>query len=109
MQGHKLAGCTSAKVKISLPVKDENEQVIAYAQRGQHLIILDSSGKKYKVILANGKSGYLDKEAIDSAPVAVASSVTPPAANTGNPVTHPTTRRRAHARKHAEIPPPLVP
>ncbi len=108
-QGHQLAGCTSAKIKVSLPIKDENEHVIAYAQRGQHLIIVDSSGKKYKVILANGKSGYLDREAIDFAPVTVASSVAPPATSTSNLAAHSATRPRVHAHKHAETPPPLVP
>ena len=78
MHGSIAAGCRSAKVLTGFVLRDEKDHVFAYAHKGEHLVIVGSTDKKYKVMLVNGKTGYLDKQAID-APIPAASTVPHPA------------------------------
>jgi len=65
--GSTSAGYQSARVFKASLIKDENGQTVAHAYKGEHLVILSSSDKQYKVMLVDGKGGYLDKEATEPA------------------------------------------
>jgi SH3-like domain-containing protein len=108
-------------VKKNMKIVDDRNRLIETANTGENLVILRGSKRsKYKVQLANGKIGYLDKAAIDQistdeSPVSVVASTPSPA----SPST-PSSRRSSSSRRTsissrtpapspADTPPPLVP
>lgn len=57
---------TTATVKESKSISDEKHHPLATPQVGERLVILGGiKNNKYKVQLANGKIGYVDKDALD--------------------------------------------
>lgn len=61
-------GYTTAVVKKKKSVHDEGHKSVHTPQPGDKLVILDGlKNDKYKVRLSNGKTGYVDKDAIDVA------------------------------------------
>lgn len=61
-------GYTTAVVKKRKSVRDEGHKSVHTPQPGDKLVILDGlKNDKYKVRLSNGKTGYVDKDAIDVA------------------------------------------
>lgn len=64
---------TTATVKSGKSVKDESNHTVTHTQAGDKLVVLGGiNNNKYKVQLANGRTGYVDKDALDV-------SVEPPA------------------------------
>jgi uncharacterized protein YgiM (DUF1202 family) len=65
--GSTNAGYESGKIIHPSQIKDESGKTVAHAYKGEHVIILSGNDKQYKVMLVDGKSGYLDKEATEPA------------------------------------------
>lgn len=58
--------CTVATIKRSNGVTDDQNRQLASLQTGDRLVVLGGiKNNKYKVQLANGKVGYVDKDALD--------------------------------------------
>jgi len=66
VSNHKGGAYTGRAAKRSGVVRDEQQHTIANVRSGEHLVLLGrSKNNRYKVILSNGKIGYVSKEAID--------------------------------------------
>lgn len=59
---------TTATITKSKSIKDENHQDVYQAHPGERFVILGGvKNDKYKVQFANGKTGYIEKDAVDVA------------------------------------------
>jgi hypothetical protein len=57
---------TTATVTKARKVRDNNKKALASSQAGDRVVILGGlENNKYKVQLANGKTGYVEKDAVD--------------------------------------------
>ena len=57
---------TTATIRKNLPVTDGHKKQLGHPQVGDRLVVLGGlENNKYKVQLSNGKTGYVDKDAID--------------------------------------------
>ncbi len=71
-------GYRSALIKQNCTVKDDEQHAIMHISRGDHLILVDGpQNDRYKIMLSDGKIGYVKKEAIDGAPRPVRESPPP--------------------------------
>jgi uncharacterized protein YgiM (DUF1202 family) len=62
----KSDGYTTVTVTKSKHVRDSNENSVAKTQPGDKMVILGGlKNNKYKVQLSNGKTGYVDKDAVN--------------------------------------------
>ncbi len=60
-------GYTNKTAKQNASIKDEQEHTIGHVRNGEHVILLSGLEKgSYKVMLCNGKIGYLSKESFES-------------------------------------------
>ncbi len=68
----------STLIKQNCTVKDDEQHSITSISRGDHLILLgDLQNNRYKVMLSDGKIGYIKREAIDGSPRPVRESPPP--------------------------------
>jgi len=57
---------TTATVKSVKSVKDEGNRTLSQTQTGDRVVVLGGiNNNKYKVQMANGRTGYIDKDALD--------------------------------------------
>ncbi len=57
---------TTATVKSVNSVKDEGNRTLTHTQSGDRVVVLGGiNNNKYKVQMANGRTGYIDKDALD--------------------------------------------
>jgi uncharacterized protein YgiM (DUF1202 family) len=57
---------TTATVKSGKSVKDESNRTVTHTQAGDRLVVLSGiNNNRYKVQMANGRTGYVDKDALD--------------------------------------------
>ncbi len=57
---------TTATVKSVKSVKDEGNRTLTQTQTGDRVVVLGGiNNNKYKVQMANGRTGYIDKDALD--------------------------------------------
>lgn len=62
-------GYKSTLIKQNCTVKDDQQHLIANIMRGEHLIILAGPrSNRYKIMLSDGKIGYVNRDAIDGTP-----------------------------------------
>jgi SH3-like domain-containing protein len=66
----KSGGYISKTAKQNGLVKDDEKNVIGNARAGEHLVLLSGlRNNRYKVILSDGKTGYVTKDTIDGGPL----------------------------------------
>jgi hypothetical protein len=57
---------TTATVRRDKSVKDDNNHTVSHAKAGERIVVLGGGhGDKFKVQLASGRVGYVDKEVLD--------------------------------------------
>lgn len=57
---------TTATVRRDKSVKDDNNHTVSHAKAGERIVVLGGGhGDKYKVQLASGSVGYVDKDVLD--------------------------------------------
>ncbi len=66
VNNHKSGGYINKTIKQASTVKDDQQHTIDNINTGDHLILLSGlKNNRYKVMLSNGKTGYVSKEAVD--------------------------------------------
>ncbi len=66
LSSHKYNGYVSKTVRQNGLIKDEQQHVIDSAHAGEHIVLISGlRNNRYKVILSNGKTGYVSKETLD--------------------------------------------